>query len=48
MAGRAGRSMDDPAGGVFFASRDWTLEQKKAVNQIKQMNRTARRQGYLQ
>nr|WP_046227669.1 DEAD/DEAH box helicase [Paenibacillus dauci] len=48
MAGRAGRSMDDPAGGVFFASRDWTLEQKRAVNQIKQMNRTARRQGYLQ
>ncbi|ANF98497.1 DEAD/DEAH box helicase [Paenibacillus bovis] len=47
MAGRAGRSIDDPAGSVFFASSDWTLEQKKAVNQIKRMNRIARKQGYL-
>ncbi|WP_458121110.1 DEAD/DEAH box helicase [Paenibacillus sp. Z6-24] len=47
MAGRAGRSMDDPAGGVFFASSDWTLEQKRAVSQIRLMNRTAKQQGYL-
>nr|WP_324292914.1 helicase-related protein [Paenibacillus wulumuqiensis] len=47
MAGRAGRSMDDPAGGVFFASSDWTVEQKRALSQIRGMNRIARQQGYL-
>ncbi|UJF33234.1 DEAD/DEAH box helicase [Paenibacillus hexagrammi] len=47
MAGRAGRSMEDPAGLVYFASKDWTSSQKEAVRQIKQMNRIARRQGYL-
>lgn len=47
MAGRAGRSKEDPAGNVIFASKQWTIEQKKAVSQIKLMNRTARRKGYL-
>ncbi|OZB93753.1 DNA/RNA helicase [Paenibacillus sp. XY044] len=47
MAGRAGRSSEDPAGRVIFASSQWTLSQKLAVNQIKAMNRIAGRHGYL-
>lgn len=47
MAGRAGRSKEDPRGTVIFASKQWTIEQKKAVAQIKLMNRIARRKGYL-
>lgn len=47
MAGRAGRSAEDPAGRVVFASPQWTISQKRAVNQIKSMNRIARKNGYL-
>ncbi len=47
MAGRAGRSKEDPKGLVIFASKQWTIEQKKAVAQIKLMNRIAKRKGYL-
>lgn len=47
MAGRAGRSMDDPAGKVYFAAKEITQSQKEAVRQIKQMNRIARKKGYL-
>lgn len=47
MAGRAGRSKDDPAGRVVFGSSQWTRCQRSAVNQIKRMNRIARRGGYL-
>ncbi|WP_430700927.1 helicase-related protein [Paenibacillus tundrae] len=47
MAGRAGRSMDDPAGRVVFASSRRTRSQVKAVSQIKKMNTIARRKGYL-
>jgi late competence protein required for DNA uptake (superfamily II DNA/RNA helicase) len=47
MAGRAGRSSDDPAGIVVFSSLDWTTSQRKAIAQIKQMNILARKQGYL-
>lgn len=47
MAGRAGRSKDDPAGNVYFASREWTGSQAGAVRQIKKMNRIAREKGYL-
>ncbi|MCM3000722.1 DEAD/DEAH box helicase [Paenibacillus cellulositrophicus] len=47
MAGRAGRSSEDPAGRVIFASSQWTLSQKLAVNQIKAMNRIAGKHGYL-
>lgn len=47
MAGRAGRSKEDPKGHVIFASKQWTIEQKKAVAQIKLMNRIAKRKGYL-
>uniref|UniRef100_A0A4Y8Q5H4 DNA/RNA helicase n=2 Tax=Paenibacillus athensensis TaxID=1967502 RepID=A0A4Y8Q5H4_9BACL len=48
MAGRAGRSKDDPAGIVCFAARETTRSQREAVRQIKQMNRIARRHGYLE
>lgn len=47
MAGRAGRSQDDPAGKVYFAAKEITQSQKEAIRQIKQMNRIARNQGYL-
>jgi competence protein ComFA len=47
MAGRAGRSQDDPAGKVYFAAKEITQPQKEAIRQIKQMNRIARKQGYL-
>lgn len=47
MAGRAGRSKDDPHGRVVFASRDWTRSQAGAVRQIREMNRQAKRSGYL-
>lgn len=47
MAGRAGRSAEDPAGRVVFASPQWTVSQKRAVRQIKSMNRIARKNGYL-
>ncbi|WP_334220784.1 helicase-related protein [Paenibacillus sp. JJ-100] len=47
MAGRAGRSIDDPAGRVVFASSRRTRSQVKAVAQIRKMNTIARRKGYL-
>ncbi|NOU70009.1 DEAD/DEAH box helicase [Paenibacillus sp. LMG 31458] len=47
MAGRAGRSQDDPAGKVYFTAKEITQSQKEAIRQIKQMNRIARKQGYL-
>ncbi|WP_036719790.1 helicase-related protein, partial [Paenibacillus sp. JCM 10914] len=47
MAGRAGRSKDDPAGRVVFAAPYWTRGQSAAVSQIKAMNRIARKGGYL-
>ncbi|WP_238651139.1 DEAD/DEAH box helicase [Paenibacillus piscarius] len=47
MAGRAGRSSDDPAGQVIFASPEWSRSQRAAIAQIRRMNAIARRQGYL-
>jgi late competence protein required for DNA uptake (superfamily II DNA/RNA helicase) len=47
MAGRAGRSSSDPAGAVVFASSEWTRSQRRAISQIKTMNRIARKKGYL-
>ncbi|KZS45812.1 competence protein ComF [Paenibacillus glucanolyticus] len=47
MAGRAGRSKDDPAGRVVFAAPQWTRCQSSAVRQIKAMNRIAGKGGYL-
>ncbi|NMO96609.1 helicase-related protein, partial [Paenibacillus lemnae] len=47
MAGRAGRSKDDPAGSVVFGSPHWTRSQRLAIRQIKQMNRIAQKGGYL-
>src|SRR5690606_2537433 len=48
MAGRAGRSKDDPAGIVVFASPEWTNSQRGAVKQIKAMNKIALKKGFLQ
>ncbi|OKP85828.1 hypothetical protein A3844_15865 [Paenibacillus helianthi] len=47
MAGRAGRSKEDPAGTVLFFSPQWTKSQRGAVAQIRTMNTIARRQGYI-
>jgi competence protein ComFA len=47
MAGRAGRSADDPDGFVYFAALHWTNSQRNAAKQIKEMNAYARRTGYL-
>ncbi|OXM86369.1 DEAD/DEAH box helicase [Paenibacillus rigui] len=47
MAGRAGRSAEDPAGHVYFAAKEKTRAQAEAVRQIQGMNRLARRKGYL-
>lgn len=47
MAGRAGRSKDDPQGRVVFASRQWNRSQRGACAQIRTMNKIACRKGYL-
>ncbi|MCM3628102.1 DEAD/DEAH box helicase family protein [Paenibacillus glycanilyticus] len=47
MAGRAGRSGDDPNGFVYFCGRERTRSQLSAVSQIRGMNRIAGKQGYL-
>ncbi|GAA3412816.1 DEAD/DEAH box helicase [Paenibacillus hodogayensis] len=47
MAGRAGRSKDDPHGRVYFAAVEYTNSQAEAIRQIRAMNRLASRKGYL-
>ncbi|MFC4599674.1 helicase-related protein [Cohnella hongkongensis] len=47
MAGRAGRSGDDPFGFVFFGAPEWTRSQRSAIRQIQAMNAAAGRGGYL-
>lgn len=47
MAGRAGRSKDDPNGNVYFGAEQWTRSQRAAVRQIRAMNHLAKQGGYL-
>ncbi|WP_223285353.1 DEAD/DEAH box helicase [Paenibacillus sp. PL91] len=47
MAGRAGRSAEDPFGRVYFCSRERNRSQLAAVRHIQKMNRMARKEGYL-
>ncbi|GMK38256.1 hypothetical protein PCCS19_13100 [Paenibacillus sp. CCS19] len=47
MAGRAGRSADDPNGRVYFFASGSNQSQRRAIAQIRGMNREARRSGYL-
>lgn len=47
MAGRSGRSKDDPNGFVYFIGKEYTLSQRAAIRQINQMNRIAAKKGYL-
>jgi competence protein ComFA len=47
MAGRAGRSADDPAGKVYFIGPARTVSQLRAVRHIRGMNRIAARKGFL-
>lgn len=47
MAGRAGRSSDDPFGAVYFCSKERNRSQIAAVKQIRTMNKIAKKHGYL-
>jgi len=47
MAGRAGRSGDDPFGTVYYGAPAWTSAQRNSIKQIRSMNAAARRKGYL-
>lgn len=47
MAGRAGRSAQDPKGFVVFAAREKTRSQVQAVKQIVDMNKLALKKGYI-
>jgi competence protein ComFA len=47
MAGRAGRSADDPFGRVYFCSRERNRAQTDAVRHIRTMNKMALKQGFL-
>ncbi|MBN2908000.1 DEAD/DEAH box helicase family protein [Polycladomyces sp. WAk] len=47
MSGRAGRSPEDPAGIVRWISEEWTEAQRRAIREIKAMNRLASRMGCL-
>ena len=48
MAGRAGRSSQDPHGHVVFVAATRTTSQIKSIAHIKKMNRIAQQQGYFQ
>ena len=47
IAGRAGRSAQCPTGEIIFLAEDITRAMKGAIGQIKEMNRLARKKGYL-
>uniref|UniRef100_UPI0013E3282C helicase-related protein n=1 Tax=Paenibacillus kobensis TaxID=59841 RepID=UPI0013E3282C len=47
MAGRAGRSKDDPAGRVYYCAPVNSRSQQLAIQQIKSMNCEAAARGYL-
>ncbi|MBW7475000.1 DEAD/DEAH box helicase family protein [Paenibacillus oenotherae] len=47
MAGRAGRSKEDPAGRVYFCAPAYSRSQQSAIRQIRGMNKLAQRSGYL-
>lgn len=47
MAGRAGRSANDPAGSVYFCGEQPNQAQKRAIRHIRRMNRIARSRGYM-
>ncbi|MFD1886851.1 helicase-related protein [Paenibacillus wenxiniae] len=47
MAGRAGRSKQDPAGKVIFTASEYGRSQRQAIGQIRFMNRIARKHNYI-
>jgi len=47
MAGRAGRSIEDPKGFVYLLGLEKTAEIKGAIKDIKHMNELARSKGYF-
>lgn len=47
MAGRAGRSADDPGGKVYFFGPERNQSQLQAVKHIRSMNKMAKERGYL-
>ena len=42
IAGRAGRSQEDPHGHVWFCAKTWNKQQKNACAQIKKLNKLAK------
>ncbi|OJF93097.1 DEAD/DEAH box helicase [Alkalibacterium sp. 20] len=48
ISGRVGRSKNHPTGNVTFYHQDWTRAIKKALKQIRQMNRLAQKRGLIQ
>ncbi|MFF2483664.1 helicase-related protein [Paenibacillus sp. NPDC058071] len=48
MAGRAGRSAEDPRGLVRFCAKERTRSQVAAIRHIRKMNKIAAKNGYLQ
>ncbi|MFO8068942.1 MAG: DEAD/DEAH box helicase [Alkalibacterium sp.] len=48
ISGRAGRSKDHPEGNVTFYHQDWSRAMKKALKQIRRMNRIAHTRGLIQ
>ena len=47
ISGRVGRSPDYPTGDILFFYHETSLAMKRAVKQIKQMNKLARKRGLL-
>lgn len=48
IAGRVGRSSKYPKGNVTFYHEGWTRAMKRAIRQVKRMNRIARSRGLIQ
>ena len=47
ISGRTGRSLEDPIGQVLFFAEEKTKEMVKAIRHIQEMNKLARKRGYL-
>lgn len=47
ISGRVGRSPKQPTGKVTFYHDGWTKEMRRAVRQIKQMNKWANERGLV-
>ncbi len=48
IAGRAGRSDDNPTGNVYFLHDGWSKAMKGAVREIRKLNRLAKEEGLIE